>query len=632
MNFVLTKEQETLEKGLTILLEEHGHAYGEGEISITPVFTDENKLKVEKKGQDVTISCKEKAHFFRGIGHLFSHLEDADFVKEETVYVDCLGAMPDCSRNGVPTPDMLKRMIRTMALLGMNEIFLYTEDTYELPEYPYFGAFRGRFSKEELKECDAYGELFGICLVPCIQTLAHLSTFLRWPISNGLQDNRDNLLPEEEKTYALIESMLKNFSECVRTKKVHLGMDEAHGLGLGEYLKKHGFTNRLSIMKRHLEKVEELCRKYGLEPMMWSDMFFNLASKDGSYYSVPEDYEWEEKDKPGDNLTMVYWDYYNHDPKAYERMLSLHKKLSNKVYFAGGGWTWNGLVPDYGKAFDSTRIGMRVMKQQKVRNAFMTLWMDDGTETPFAAGLLPLILFAEEGFTEEPEDAAIDEKLHLFQEASMEEWMLLTKLDCLPGCDPLNIAAVNPSKHLFYQDPLLGLFDRQYQGYDLYDHYGKLAKELRAVEERVTVSKNLFACYRSLAEFLAVKAGIGLDIRRAYLEGDRDWLTSIAEEQIPVCLEDLEQYHDFREKIWFHECKPNGYETIDIRLGGLHARLVSAQKRILAYLADEITEITELPEERLPYKPSAPEGLQQPFNMNNWCNIVTAGNMGTGTV
>ena len=75
------------------------------------------------------------------------------------------------------------------------------------------------------------------------------------------------------------------------------------------------------------------------------------------------------------------------------------------------------------------------MKQQKVRNAFMTLWMDDGTETPFAAGLLPLILFAEEGFTEEPEDAAIDEKLHLFQEASMEEWMLLTKLDCLPGCD-----------------------------------------------------------------------------------------------------------------------------------------------------------------------------------------------------
>lgn len=165
----------------------------------------ENKLKVEKKGQDVTISCKEKAHFFRGIGHLFSHLEDADFVKEETVYVDCgryAGLLQKrCSDTGyAETHDPHH------GSPGMNEIFLYTEDTYELPEYPYFGAFRGRFSKEELKECDAYGELFGICLVPCIQTLAHLSTFLRWPISNGLQDNRDNLLPEEEKTYALIES------------------------------------------------------------------------------------------------------------------------------------------------------------------------------------------------------------------------------------------------------------------------------------------------------------------------------------------------------------------------------------------------------------------------------------------
>ena len=48
MNFVLTKEQETLKKGLAILLEERGHVYGEGGISITPVFTEENKLKIDE--------------------------------------------------------------------------------------------------------------------------------------------------------------------------------------------------------------------------------------------------------------------------------------------------------------------------------------------------------------------------------------------------------------------------------------------------------------------------------------------------------------------------------------------------------------------------------------------------------
>lgn len=627
MKFLLMKDQEILEKPLTILLEERGHSYGESGICITPEFTEESSLRVEREGNAVTIRCREKAHFFRGIGQILMHLGEDPFQKEETVFMDHLGVMPDCSRNGVLNINMLKKVIRKMAFLGMNELFLYTEDTYELPEYPYFGAFRGRYSKAELKECDAYGALFGVALVPCIQTLAHLKTFLIWADSAGLRDNIDNLLPEEEKVYQLIDTMLKNLSECISGRKIHLGMDEAFNLGLGVYLKKHGFTNRLSIMKHHLAKVEELAQKYGLEPMIWSDMYFNLASEDGTYYNVPRDYEWDEKEKPDRNLTMVYWDYYHHDAQTYERMLHLHKKLSDKVYFAGGGWTWNGVAPNYGRALDSTRTAMGVMKEQKVRSGFMTFWMDDGAETPFTTGLLPMIYFAEEGFCQEPDDSTVDEILRFFQKAGMEDWMLFSQLDCLPGTDPVNAKSVNPSKELLYQDPLLGLFDAQYQGHDLYGHYGKLAKKLREVEERNTACRELFACYRSLAELLAVKGSIGMDIRRAYREGDRDWLTSIAEEQIPVCLEELEQYHEYREKVWFTECKPNGYEVLDIRLGGLRARLISTQNRISDYLEGRIEEIPELLEERIPYCRNREEEIQEPTGCNTWAQIVSAGNI-----
>ena len=210
--------------------------------------------------------------------------------------------------------------------------------------------------------------------------------------------------------------------------------------------------------------------------------------------------------------------------------------------------------------------------------------------------------------------------------------MLLNDFDCLSGQDPVNAAAANPSKALLYQDPLLGLYDRQYQGYDLYGHYGRLAKELREVEEKVTDYKDLFACYRALADLLAVKGGLGMDIRRAYLEGDKDWLESIVEEQIPVCLEELEQYHEFREKIWFKECKPNGYEVLDIRLGGLHARLLSTQKRISDFLEGKISSIPELEEERLAYVQNRQEEMQDPVRSNIWENIVTAGNMGPGTI
>ena len=48
-----------------------------------------------------------------------------------------LGASFDLSRNAVMTVDALKRMLCRMALMGYNEAYLYTEDTYALPEYPF---------------------------------------------------------------------------------------------------------------------------------------------------------------------------------------------------------------------------------------------------------------------------------------------------------------------------------------------------------------------------------------------------------------------------------------------------------------------------------------------------------------
>ena len=86
-----------------------------------------------------------------------------------------LGTMLDCSRNAVMTVDAVKTWIGITAQLGYNTLMLYTEDTYEVGEEPYFGYARGRYSKAELKDIDAYAAAKGMELIPCIQTLAHLN-------------------------------------------------------------------------------------------------------------------------------------------------------------------------------------------------------------------------------------------------------------------------------------------------------------------------------------------------------------------------------------------------------------------------------------------------------------------------
>ena len=92
-----------------------------------------------------------------------------------------LGVLLDCSRDAVYSVPALKTFIGLIAGMGYTSLQLYTEDTYTLENEPYFGRFRGRYSRAELQELDAFAASEGVELVPCIQTLAHLGGALRWP-------------------------------------------------------------------------------------------------------------------------------------------------------------------------------------------------------------------------------------------------------------------------------------------------------------------------------------------------------------------------------------------------------------------------------------------------------------------
>ena len=143
---------------------------------------------------------------------------------------------------------------------------------------------RGRYTKEEIREIDEYCASVGIELVPCIQTLAHLNQITRYADYADIIDCNDILLCGEDKTYKLIDDIFRTVAENFTSRKVNIGMDEAHMLGLGNYLDKHGYHERSEIMMKHLKKVLEIAAKYGFTCSMWSDMFFRMFSH-GDYYS-----------------------------------------------------------------------------------------------------------------------------------------------------------------------------------------------------------------------------------------------------------------------------------------------------------------------------------------------------------
>lgn len=210
-----SKTVSLLDEGTNLLLEEYADLASLCEklqVSVT-IDPSVNTLTISKTGNNCRIVCREAAHYFRELNYLLHHSRE-DFERQETPFFEKNGFMLDCSRNAVSTPETVKKLIRILAKAGMNQLLLYTEDTYEVPGLPYFGTYRGRYSQEELRQLDAYAQNFGIELVPCIQTLAHLRNALKWPMGQDLKDNADILMVGSEKVYAFLEQLLCSLKDC----------------------------------------------------------------------------------------------------------------------------------------------------------------------------------------------------------------------------------------------------------------------------------------------------------------------------------------------------------------------------------------------------------------------------------
>ena len=170
---------------------------------------DMNGFEIKSESKRISIRYGKTAYLCRALSYLKKYGE-ADFCIAEQCRFNSNGIMIDCSRNAVNSVEAVKRLIRMMALMGLDTLMLYTEDTYEIEGHKYFGYLRGKYTADELKELDEYAYSFGVELVPCIQTLAHLASALKWDKYGKIRDTEDILLVDEPETYDFIEDMLKS--------------------------------------------------------------------------------------------------------------------------------------------------------------------------------------------------------------------------------------------------------------------------------------------------------------------------------------------------------------------------------------------------------------------------------------
>lgn len=499
-----------------------------------------------------------------------------------------LGVMLDCSRNAVMTPETVKTWAHLIRKMGYNTLMLYTEDTYTIDSQPYFGHFRGRYTHQELRELDTFCADLGLSLVPCIQTLAHLETMFKWEsVYDAVNDCADILLIDDERTYALIDQMLQSAASCFRSRRIHVGMDEAHRVGTGKYLARHPSVDRFDLICRHLRRVASLAEKYGFELMIWSDMFLHsILGADGRpAFSDPE--RLRARAALPENVSLVYWDYYTTDPAVYEARIRANRLFGRDVIYAGGAQCWGSFAPDNASSIQTLTAAAQACKTSPVDGVLLTLWGDDGSEcSRFAA--LPALFFAARVFSGQSDPFRLQSDFSALTGLDRDAFTLLDALD-KPGGKHRN----NVSKYLLYNDPFLGIYDARCALCDdaYYEH---LADALQAVPAS-GVFAPLFDSCEALARVLSRKATLGIRTRSAYAEKDLPALRALVADYGET-LSRLRAFYEAYQRLWFSENRPQGFEVQTIRLGGLMQRLADCQARLRQYCSGELSAIAELEE------------------------------------
>ncbi len=237
---------------------------------------------------------------------------------------------------------------------------------------------------------------------------------------------------------------------------------------------------------------------------------------------------------------------------------------------------------------------MRAAAEHGIENVFVTMWGDNGKECSYYA-VLPA-LFAAKRFYDGCTD--MDAIKAEFEAIAQENFDGLCALDLPNYIGGNDQCTQNACKVMFYSDPFNGFLDSTVPS-GLSGDYEEISEKLR-IYGRNSRYAYIFECEASLCDFLAIKYRLGEFTRKAYQASDKAELQRLTEEYARAS-DKLEVFYKALYKLWTLENKPQGFDVLELRIGGLMLRLQSCRRRLIGYLKGEEKIQPELEEKLLDF-------------------------------
>ena len=489
-----------------------------------------------------------------------------------------LSVFLECSFNTTPTMASLKKYIDLIAEFGYTHFYLGLTDGYKIKGEPYFNFGRGGYTTEQLQEIDAYARQKGIEVRANIQVLGHLH-YMRWHYCyRDLFDTEDILMVGKEEVYEFVEKMFATISAGLQSRTIHIGMDETFNLGLGRYLKENGYTERTELMLTHLQRVVEIAKKYGYTCEIWSDMFFRIAQGDEFKESgvIPEGV----RESIPEGVRLVHFGYGKKETEELADRLVVHKALCDEVLFAGGAWKQHGLAPDNAFSIRMIEDQIKTCREANLKHYMVTIWSNEGGHCSNFA-ILPT-LFAAAEFARGKSKAEIDkDRFKEITGVAFDDFMLLDNMNN-PFFKELDV----PNNRCYWgllSDVFMGTHDLMLDE-NTNEAYARLVKKYEAIQGGEY--QLMFDDFILYAKVLSIKMNLGVQLRKAYREGDKEKLEYYAKTAIPQMIAYMQEYMEHFQKRWLSENMAFGLEVHHLYYGGQIERWKYVIYRLEQYLAD----------------------------------------------
>jgi len=439
--------------------------------------------------------------------------------------------------------------------------------------------------KTVFKAIVAYAARLNIEIIPCIQTLGHLEKILRHRAYNKVRDTSTVMLVDEPATYELIDKMIAHWKGICRSPRIHVGMDETHDLGRGRYMDLHGYRRAYDLFNEHLAKVVKICKKHDREPMIWSDMYFRLGCKSGTYDDPTTVIPPKVVRKIPADAQLVYWDYY-HDNKAfYLDWIERHRAMGKEPIVGSGIHTWNKYWHDQRVTQQHALPCIDACREARVKELFFTQWGDNGAYCDHDSAFAGMALCADRAYGAPDDNKALEKRFAAICGGSYAAHVTAAAIHGADGFQP-NL----------WDDPIFETHlrtcakDKPRAMSKIGDHYRQLARRLKPTRhDRAT--GDLGHAYQ-LADAFARRYTIAARLLAAYRKKDAAALAKLRKDISQVVRAIRAAERTFR-RMWLSHNKPEGLETIQARFGMLEARYRELSRRLREYGEGSIKAIAE---------------------------------------